>query len=134
MKGDEGGDGESGGSKGGSGKGGEGSKGGEEGGRGKESATGMKGGGGVVFDYVVPPSSLNPFRRAAVEALARRVAAVGEPFRGYFDPRDLVATVRGMGFRFVRDVTPDELNATYFADRSDGLRVGGAAHILFAHA
>ena len=27
---------------------------------------------------------------------------------------------------------PDELNATYFAGRADGLRVGGAGHILVA--
>jgi methyltransferase (TIGR00027 family) len=90
------------------------------------------GGGGVVFDYGVPPAMLAPPQRAAYEALAARVAAVGEPFRGAFEPRALVAAVRGLGFRDVRDVPPDELNATYFAARADGLRVGGAGHILVA--
>lgn len=90
------------------------------------------GGGGVVFDYGVPPASLAPPQRAAVEALAARAAAAGEPFRSFFEPRTLVAAVRGLGFREVRDVPPDELNATYFAGRADGLRVGGAGHILVA--
>ena len=90
------------------------------------------GGGGVVFDYGVPPASLDPPQRAAFEALAAQVAAVGEPFRGFFEPRKLVAAVRGLGFREVGDVPPDELNATFFADRADGLRVGSAGHILMA--
>jgi methyltransferase (TIGR00027 family) len=90
------------------------------------------GGGGVVFDYGVPPASLAPWQRAPYEALAERVAAAGEPFRAYFEPGALVAAVRGLGFREVRDVPPDELNATYFACRRDGLRVGSAGHILTA--
>lgn len=90
------------------------------------------GGGGVVFDYGVPPASLAAPQRVAVEALAARVAAAGEPFRSFFEPRTLVEAVHGLGFREVRDVPPDELNATYFADRADGLRVGSAAHILMA--
>jgi len=73
------------------------------------------GGGGVVFDYGVPPASLAPPQRAVFEALAVRVAAVGEPFRSYFEPETLVATVQGLGFPEVRDVPPDELNARFFA-------------------
>ena len=90
------------------------------------------GGGGLVFDYGVPPASLAPPQRAVFEALAARVAAVGEPFRGFFEPSSLVAAVQGLGFREVRDVPPNELNARYFAGRSDGLRVGSAGHILMA--
>ena len=39
-----------------------------------------KNGGGLVFDYNVPPASLAPARRAAFEALADRVAAAGKVF------------------------------------------------------
>jgi methyltransferase (TIGR00027 family) len=95
-------------------------------------ATFAAGGGGVVFDYGVPPASLGPLQRAAFEALAARVAAAGEPFRSFFEPQALVAAVRGLGFREVRDVPPDELNASFFAGRADGLRVGSAGHILMA--
>jgi methyltransferase (TIGR00027 family) len=89
-------------------------------------------GGGVVFDYNVPPASLAPIPRARFEAVAARVAAAGEPFRGFFEPGDLVAAMRGMGFHGVRDMGPDELNASFFSNRADGLRVGSAGHILTA--
>jgi len=89
-------------------------------------------GGGVVFDYNVPPARLAPLPRAAFEALAARVAAAGEPFRGFFEPHVLVEAVRAMGFREVHDFAPDELNARFLADRTDGLRVGSAGHILTA--
>ena len=89
-------------------------------------------GGGVVFDYNIPPASASPARRAAFEALAARVAAAGEPFRGFFEPEALVAAMRAMGFREVRDMGPDELNANFFSNRADGLRVGSVGHILTA--
>lgn len=89
-------------------------------------------GGGVVFDYNVPPASLAPLPRAGFEALAARVAAAGEPFRGFFEPAALVAAIRAMGFHEVRDLEPDELNATFLSGRTDGLRVGSAGHILTA--
>jgi methyltransferase (TIGR00027 family) len=90
------------------------------------------GGGGVVFDYGIPPASLALPQRAAFEALAARVAAAGEPFRAFFEPLSLVAAVQGLGFREVRDMPPHELNARFFAGRADGLRVGSAGHILMA--
>jgi methyltransferase (TIGR00027 family) len=89
-------------------------------------------GGGVVFDFNMPPTSLAPLQRAAFETLAARVAAAGESFRGFFEPRALVAAMRAMGFREVRDMAPDELNATFLSSRVDGLRVGGVGHILTA--
>ncbi len=90
------------------------------------------GGGGVVFDYNVPPSSLSPRRRAAFEALAERVAAAGEPFRAFFEPEALTAALRDIGFRSVRDLGPEELNAAFLADRADELRVGSAGHVVTA--
>jgi methyltransferase (TIGR00027 family) len=89
-------------------------------------------GGGLVFDYCVPPVLLTPPQRAVFEVLAARVAGVGEPFRGFFEPSSLVAEVQGLGFREVRDVPPNELNARFFAGRTDSLRVGSAGHILMA--
>lgn len=89
-------------------------------------------GGGVVFDYNVPPASFAPLPRAGFAALAARVAAAGEPFRGFFEPETLVAAMRAMGFHQVRDLGPDELNGTFLPNRTDGLRVGSAGHILTA--
>jgi methyltransferase (TIGR00027 family) len=89
-------------------------------------------GGGVTFDYTVPPASLPPKQRAAFLSLAARVAAVGEPFRGLFEPDVMIEAVRDIGFRQVHDLGPKELNARFFSNRRDGLRVGDAGHILTA--
>jgi hypothetical protein len=32
----------------------------------------------------------------------------------------------------IRDLCPDEINATFLANRTDGLRVGSVGHILTA--
>jgi methyltransferase (TIGR00027 family) len=90
------------------------------------------GGGGIVFDYSVPATSLAPERRRAYEALSARVAAAGEPFRSAFAPSALIATLERMGFRTIQDLGADELNARYFADRADGLAIIGGAHLAIA--
>jgi methyltransferase (TIGR00027 family) len=90
-------------------------------------------GGGLVFDYCVPRSSLTFLRRLAFDALARRVAAAGEPFRSFFDPRELTLRLSGLGFRAIQDCGTDELNARYFQNRADSLRVrGGLGRIIVA--
>ena len=99
---------------------------------GKSRRSPASNGGGVIFDYNVPPASLAAVQRAAFEALAARVAAAGESFRGFFEPGALVAAMRAMGFHGVRDLGPDELNASFLSNRADGLRVGSVGHILLA--
>ena len=37
-----------------------------------------------------------------------------------------------MGFSEVEDLGPAEINARYFKDRTDGLRVGSLAHVMCA--
>jgi methyltransferase (TIGR00027 family) len=88
---------------------------------------------GVVFDYSVARSELNWFEKLALDALARRVAAGGEPFRLFFEPRSLVGELEALGFGAIEDLGPRELNARYFDGRRDGLRVsGGLGHLLSA--
>jgi methyltransferase (TIGR00027 family) len=88
---------------------------------------------GVVFDYALPRSSLNAFNQAAFDGLAGRVAAAGEPFRGFFDPEELALALREMGFRHIEDLDGREINARYFMGRADGLRVAGSlAHLVSA--
>lgn len=81
----------------------------------------------IAFDYARPPESLDPVSRQAVEALAARVAAAGEPFQTFFDPAELEAELRPMGFASFESLGSEEINARYFSGRSDGLRVGGGA-------
>jgi hypothetical protein len=64
--------------------------------------------------------------------MAARVAAAGEPFRGFFEPEALIAAMHALGFHGIRDLGPDQLNARFLSARADGLRVGSAGHILAA--
>ncbi|MDQ1470255.1 MAG: hypothetical protein QOJ99_1735 [Bryobacterales bacterium] len=89
---------------------------------------------GVVLDYAVDRSLLNPAERLALDALSARVAAAGEPFELFFDPDVLAFRLREMGFTSVEDLGRDEMNARYFSGRKDKLRVkGNLAHLLTAH-
>jgi methyltransferase (TIGR00027 family) len=85
----------------------------------------LRPGGGIVFDYALARESLGFVERIAFDALARRVRAAGEPFRTSFEPQALAERLRQIGFRSIEDLTGDEINARYFKDRADGLRVGG---------
>jgi methyltransferase (TIGR00027 family) len=82
-------------------------------------------GGGVVFDYAVNRSSLEPAGQKALDALSARVAAAGEPFRTFFEPSALAEQLRGLGFSSVEDLTAEQINSRYFKDRADGLAVAG---------
>lgn len=94
---------------------------------------GMPPGTGVVFDYALARSSLSPRQQFALNAMAQRVAAAGEPFRLFFDPGELAGKLRRSGFRHLVDLGPKEINASYFSGRSDDLRVkGGLAHLMSA--
>ena len=88
--------------------------------------------GSVIFDYSIPPALLAPRQRVAFEELARRVAAAGEPFRASFEPDVLAEAMQAMGFHQIRDMGPDELNARFFSNRVDGLRVGSSSRVMVA--
>jgi methyltransferase (TIGR00027 family) len=78
---------------------------------------------GVAFDYSVPPETLTPERRAIFDRLAERVAAAGEPFQLFFTPEQMDSELRGAGFHRVEQVDHEGLNALYFKDRADGLKL-----------
>jgi methyltransferase (TIGR00027 family) len=80
---------------------------------------------GVVFDYAVARSSLNLLERLALDRLSARVAAAGEPFQLFFEPKKLSELLSQCGFRQIEDLGPEQINARYFAQRADGLRVRG---------
>ncbi len=98
----------------------------------KHVASSMPLSGAVVFDYALPPLSLNPAQHFVFQALAQRVAAVGEPWQTFFDPNPLAAQLQSIGFSRATDIGPEELNTRYFKDRADGLRVGGLARLMKA--
>ena len=89
-------------------------------------------GSGIVFDYMLSPSLLTPAQRSRFDALAQRVESAGEPWQAFFDPALLTRDLQAMGFGYVEDNGPEEINARYFKDRKDGLRVGSLSHIMSA--
>ncbi len=89
-------------------------------------------GSGVVFDYMISPSLLTAAQRSRLDALSRRVAFAGEPWQAYFVPELLTRDLRAMGFGYVEDLGPEEINARYFKGRKDGLQVGSLSHIMNA--
>jgi len=89
-------------------------------------------GSGVVFDYAVPPATLSLVRRVVVHGVMRRVAAAGEPWKSFFAPRELADELRTLGFRQLEDLGPEALNARFFSERADALRVGGLGRVMSA--
>ncbi len=90
----------------------------------------------VVFDYRNPPASGQDRNTkyaydAGREALAVRVASVGEPFRSQFEADTLHAKLTALGFREVEDLGPALIRERYFANRGDSSRDRGG-HIVRA--
>ena len=85
----------------------------------------------VVFDYSIPPDRLPPRQRQRFEAIAGQAAAAGEPWRTFFEPLELEARLREIGFSEIDHVDADALNGLYFSSRTDGLRIEGVGR--FAH-
>jgi methyltransferase (TIGR00027 family) len=71
----------------------------------------------IILDYVRPPASVDAPVRARYQALIERAAAVGEPWRSFFDPHELDQALRRSGFA---------------EGRADGLEVGVTAHLIEA--
>ncbi len=79
----------------------------------------------VAFDYAVPRESLGFVGRLALDSLSRKVKKAGEPFRGFFAPVALVATMKEMGYSQVDDLGSAELDVRYFSGRADKLHPKG---------
>ena len=94
--------------------------------------TTMPPGSGIVFDYMILPSLLDPPARLSFDRLAHRVSSAGEPFRTFFDPSSLRERLMAMGFSQIEDIEPEEMNARYFQGRRDNLRVGNLANVMNA--
>jgi len=86
----------------------------------------------LVFDYAVPPESLSWMSRLIFNEIAKRVAALGEPWKTFFEPAALLADLRRAGFTSAEDFGAEALNRRYFAGRTDKLKIGGAGRMAIA--
>jgi methyltransferase (TIGR00027 family) len=87
----------------------------------------LPGGAQVVFDYGNPAA---PGAAADREALARRVAAVGEALKSEFETGELHARLAGLGFQVVEDLGPARIRERIQGVKGDGPDRGG--HVLLA--
>ena len=83
----------------------------------------------LVMDYwEMPP----PLDRNAPLMLGTRlsVALQQEPMHSFFSPIEVETIATGCGWKVAENLTPDEQNKRYLADRKDGLAVPSFAHLL----
>ena len=80
-------------------------------------------GSGFIMDYSYPRHALQPDELEARDALAARVQSIGEPFQLFFKPEEIAAELTA--FKTIENLSPTDLNARYFADRTDRLNLGG---------
>ncbi|GGL99781.1 class I SAM-dependent methyltransferase [Nakamurella endophytica] len=73
-------------------------------------------GSGLVLSYARPlPPGAGP------GWIADRAAGLGEPFRSFHEPDEMVAELRAAGFRSVHLLSPQEAADRWFGDRPGGL-------------
>jgi methyltransferase (TIGR00027 family) len=80
----------------------------------------------VVFDYRNPPDQE---QAAARQALAARVASIGEPFKSEFETAAFHTKLTEMGFREIEDLGPRAIRERYFPNRANESRDRGG-HII----
>jgi methyltransferase (TIGR00027 family) len=85
---------------------------------------------GVVFDYSQPRAALPPQEQQARDSLSSRVQQAGEPFHLFFTPSEAAEELAA--FHNIEDLGAAEINARYFALRSDGLKLHGQTGRLFS--
>ena len=85
----------------------------------------------IAFSFSVPDDLLTEAQRTARHRSMAQVAALGEPWITFYDPSVLADAMRARGFNTIDVLGPPDANRTYFADRSDGLRVS-SGHMMAA--
>ena len=88
----------------------------------------------VVFDYSEPLEHFPPDRRMQIEELARRAAAIGEPWLSHFDPAELSVLLHAAGFNTVEDITIPDIADRYLGTKQPASESGPGGHLLYARA
>ena len=86
----------------------------------------------VLMTYSPPPGGPDPAVEEVWDKSSPKVDETGESFIGHYTAAEIERIVRDAGFRDVQHHHVDALNATYFADRSDGLELHTIEQILTA--
>lgn len=87
-------------------------------------------GSGVALDYGQPREVLPWNERLAHDSLAARVKQAGEPFQLFFTPQTIAEEFHAFSNR--EDIGAPEINARYFAGRTDKLKLLGSGGRFFS--
>jgi methyltransferase (TIGR00027 family) len=93
---------------------------------------GLCGGSEIVFDYSLPPSTLSPEDQERHAQRAAGVAALGEPWISYFEPKALHSLLDACGFTAIEDYMPTELLGRYLPGHQ--LPIGSSSGARLVHA
>ena len=77
----------------------------------------------IVFQYFLPEALCNDEDRPMLTLWKAVRSSQGEPVLSLFEPSDLAARLRALGFTQIWDIGPEEADARYCAGRTDGLCV-----------
>ncbi|HMN71421.1 MAG TPA: class I SAM-dependent methyltransferase [Rhodoblastus sp.] len=86
----------------------------------------------VAFDYTEGRDKHDGEARDFHDALLDRVAALGEPIVGFFDPERLARDLEGLGMSEQEDLAVADIAARYFGAPRVGPRRTSAGHLIWA--
>jgi len=93
------------------------------------------GGCGLLVTYMLADwSDFEPQTVARYKRQRERAASLGEPWISGYSQTTMIASLRSAGFACQKSFAVSDIQARYFARRTDGLRVeGGPSRIMGAH-
>jgi methyltransferase (TIGR00027 family) len=86
----------------------------------------------VIFDYALPPEHFSFAKRFFYRKVLDRLEELGEPWKSFMEPEPLRAELMRLGFTSIEDLGAEEINATYLANRTDGLQSRGIGRVAIA--
>jgi methyltransferase (TIGR00027 family) len=89
-------------------------------------------GSAVVFDYLIPPSTMTQVERIGFETISSAIAERGEHFKTFLEPTSLAGKLHSLGFSEANNLSPEHLHERYLSGRTDGLRLGGVSRLMHA--
>jgi methyltransferase (TIGR00027 family) len=93
---------------------------------------GLAPGSTVAMTFLLPSELLDEQDRPGLAIAANGARAAGTPFLSFFAPDEMLALAREAGLADVRHESAAELNARYFAGRSDRLLMSTGEDLLVA--
>lgn len=86
----------------------------------------------VVCDYLVPPETTSWLVRLYYRRRLRKLAAIGEPWTTFFRPDEMEHHLKAAGFEVIEHLDGAAINARFYRNRMDKLRVSPIGHVVIA--